>query len=144
MNDRVRGAVDGGRDPRRTFGGYLRGRSSRKEYWLLVGLLIALAFAVDSLPGAPSTSWGVGLLLFLQIRRLHDFGRTGWWAGLALLAPLGALPLLATMSEGGVLGIAGLITFAGILWIGVIRGDVDANRFGPPPPRGLKRMLLGQ
>ena len=63
-------------------------------------------------------------LLFLQIRRLHDFDYRGWW----LL--LGGIPLLGQ-----------LLTLA----IFFIPGSTSSNRFGNPPPKPsiMDYLLIG-
>ncbi|WP_269515028.1 DUF805 domain-containing protein [Brevundimonas subvibrioides] len=57
------------------------GRSSRGEYWLSIGGLVLLYLFVHAIAG-PSVASLVSLpvWLFTGVRRLHDFGSTGWWA----------------------------------------------------------------
>ncbi len=84
-----------------------RGRTSRSGYWLfvLVNLAVAIvAFVLDNTLNLNSDS-GVGpffVLVYIShlipqlsalVRRLHDIGRSGWWA-LLLLTGLGALVLV--------------------------------------------------
>jgi uncharacterized membrane protein YhaH (DUF805 family) len=118
-----------------------RGRSQRKEYWLFVLLqwllllpvgvvFVMLGGDVQKLLDAPFTLQGgagdmvqiIGLAAFLalvipflavQVRRLHDQDRTGWWILLGLV-PFGQFPLIALMCFDGTPG---------------------ANRFGPDPKR---------
>src|SRR5262245_8837751 len=58
---------------------WLRGRAGRAEYWLWTVVILAWAYlftwARDPLPlmVLQWTFW------FQMIRRLHDFGRSGWW-----------------------------------------------------------------
>ena len=94
-----------------------RGRASRGEYWWIV-LLNALALVVYSVllqaaggigPGAVGATPAANLvlnffrLLFLailvpniavQVRRLHDAGRRGWWSLLNLLPLFGWIALV--------------------------------------------------
>jgi len=77
------------------------GRACRSEFWyaMLFGVLAGLLAAfVDSLTQRSLASPALNLAflvpgLSLQVRRLHDFGRTGRWA----LAPVGAFLLLAAL-----------------------------------------------
>ena len=141
---------------------YLRGRASRKEYWLwflalfVTGLIFSLV----------SENLGSGMsfvFLAVQIRRLHDFGRSGWW-----LIPLSAIPLALPLTAFQ-LGLQGdtypfdpaqfakaegwsnmalvasmLFMLATYIWMGIQRGDAGDNRFGPTPPTDLKSIFLGR
>jgi uncharacterized membrane protein YhaH (DUF805 family) len=138
---------------------YLQGRSSRKEYWIGVALLllvgIGLAYAnVGGASGATTFLW-----ILVWNRRLHDIGQSGW----IILAPLGLM--IAATAAGLVLGgdellnafeysqkgsgpvtdrgawlFAGTvlvliaIQFGFTIWLGIKKGDPGDNRFGPPPP----------
>lgn len=62
-------------------------------------------------------------LLCLMVRRLHDMGRTGWWAMVSLIPVVNALLML-------------------YLFLG--DGDSFVNRYGTPnPPPGWLVMLVG-
>ena len=138
---------------------YLQGRSSRKEYWIGVALLlivgIGLAYAnVGGASGATTFLW-----ILIWNRRLHDIGKSGW----IILAPLGLM--IAVAIAGALLGgnellkafeysqkgtgpvtdrgatlFVGLvlallaIQFGFTIWLGIRKGDPGNNRFGPPPP----------
>lgn len=113
---------------------WLAGRSSRKEYWISVVVLFAASWIVGSIPRLQAGSTGLsGVLIVVQVRRLHDFGRTGWWALPATVAPLAALvPMVVTTFEVALL-VALAAELAVIAWIGAIAGDPQENRFGPAP-----------
>lgn len=148
---------------RRGFGPirYLKGRAGRKEYWIWFGVTCVLSLIMSFLPGEPSNSGLVVVFAAIQIRRLHDFGRSGWWVAPLLIVPL-LVPLVAFL-----LGLQGhrhlpeaeqfagaenwaytaaLVAVAGIVvvyvWMGVRRGDKGDNRFGPPPASDLKSIFL--
>ena len=113
---------------KRTFDFY--GRSNRKEYWLFI-----LMFAIQMAVGAgvdiaffngletyqqyelTGPAWGIVILgnmitsISVQVRRLHDINRTGWWVA------------------------ASIVPFAGIalLVFDLMPGTPDCNRFGQPP-----------
>ena len=119
-------------------GAGLRGRANRKEYWLYVGALLAVGMLLVEV--APILNLvGALVVLYAQVRRLHDFGRTGWWAGGALLLqiPLALILYYSLGEETGLLIGNGLILIP-IVWIGAIPGHPHENRFGPPP--GQRRL----
>lgn len=113
------------------------GRARRKEYWLwqllvavVTGVLVVLAKPVFD-PGMESTSYDISgfanqtfatiLILFLlavflptlavQVRRLHDSNKSGWWLLLSLT------------------GIGGLV----LLIFYLLDGTRGPNRFGADP-----------
>jgi uncharacterized membrane protein YhaH (DUF805 family) len=107
-----------------TFGG----RASRSEFWywflfsLLGGLVTEMldsAFFGTSIPSASPLNGIFNLILFLpslaiEVRRLHDINRTGWWLLIAFT----------------ILGIF-------LLWYWACKKGTDApNRFGPDPLSG--------
>jgi uncharacterized membrane protein YhaH (DUF805 family) len=105
-----------------------RGRSRRRDYWLFVAWqmpvvlgLLALGITVypgeegiDVLFGAPLAYAAVfGLpTLALQVRRLHDQDKSGWWLLVTLLPYLGLGWMLHLMLAQGTWG---------------------PNRYGPDP-----------
>lgn len=114
------------------------GRASVAEYWwfaLFVVLLWGALYFMASIVGSAGSSGGVGqaigaLLLGMSlvvlvvvialivpvvaitVRRLHDTGRTGWWA---LLLPV---PLLAVL----------------VYFFCLLPGNIGANKYGEQPP----------
>ncbi|MGH6998199.1 MAG: DUF805 domain-containing protein [Phenylobacterium sp.] len=142
---------------------YLKGRAGRKEYWVWFGVVCVLGLIISFLPGEPSNSGLTVVFAAVQIRRLHDFGRSGWWVAPLLIAPL-LVPIAAFL-----LGLQGhshlpeaeqfaraeswayaaaLVAIACLLvvyvWMGVRRGEPGDNRFGPPAASDLKSILLGR
>jgi uncharacterized membrane protein YhaH (DUF805 family) len=96
------------------------GRARRQEYWLfqlLYEILLGVAWVLDAmLYTGKMIPLILGLALFLpalavQIRRLHDLDRTGWWAPLRFVPILGLLMLVFCM----------------------LKGTEGPNRFGPDP-----------
>jgi uncharacterized membrane protein YhaH (DUF805 family) len=114
-------------------------RSSRREYWISLAVILAAGWALSVALHARSTAGLAALTLFLQFRRAHDFGRTGWWAGLGQLAPAPFFFLPLPLDINMIL--AGLCTIIVAIVFGVIPGDIGENRFGPPPPTQLKAMF---
>ena len=107
------------------------GRSPRKEYWMFVLLSIGIyliASILDGIAGMNGMIAGtygpitalVALGLFVptlavNIRRLHDSDRSGWWLLLGLVPMVGGIIVLVFM---------------------VLEGTRGANRFGADPKAG--------
>ena len=96
------------------------GRANRAEYWLFVlfcllgSLVIAIFEGTISDGDSTYLSAFFTLAVFLpslavQVRRLHDTDRTGWWAALALIPVVGSLILI---------------------WFCIQKGTAGTNRFG--------------
>jgi len=99
----------------------LRGRLSRRQFWLQMLLLWALFYGVWEVAALPPQGTGLWLingpmlwlLLTLCVRRLHDRNYAGWWL-LAVVVP--------------VFGAGWLV------WQLVMRRGLDqANRWGEDP-----------
>jgi uncharacterized membrane protein YhaH (DUF805 family) len=129
----------------------LDGRIGRRAFWLGFAAVAAVILVTDLL-----SRWiGVGMVLTLAllyplvavvVKRLHDRGRSGWWAAL-LAAPLGAGVLAAAAARiagvgeeaidraatGGIW--AGLVVVIAVLIVelGLRRGKPGYTEHGPPP-----------
>ncbi|EGY02090.1 hypothetical protein AZA_88153 [Nitrospirillum viridazoti Y2] len=108
----------------------IRGRVTRREYWLKYALpwvgLFLLVVSVGSLT-ADSTghnAWAGWVLILVlvvstwtgiavQVKRLHDRGLSGWFSLVGFIPILGEYWLAAQ--------------------VGFMRGERGANRFGPDP-----------
>lgn len=115
------------------------GRAGRLRFWLGLGVLMAGFLALEALalyeylPGAIALIGYLALAymgLCLLAKRLHDRGRSGWWAGLVLLAFVMVWPWPVMIWD-----------FAGFVVLGwalvellMLRGEDGHNRFGPPTP----------
>jgi len=137
------------------------GRAPRAEYWwynLAVSVGGVLLSFVDREIGGPvigmygpiSLLYILGLIipgLAVFVRRLHDTGRSGWWAlfrlggyaftiiGLTKADPGRAIASLGGLSTAAVmaLGIIWLMGAVAVLIFLIMQGDAGANRFGPDP-----------
>ncbi|MGV9005395.1 MAG: DUF805 domain-containing protein [Brevundimonas sp.] len=86
-----------------------KGRAGRSEFWwYVVASIVAATVAsiLDSMFGKGLFSAVVILGNFLpylavQVRRLHDTGRSGWWLLIALVPVLGMILLLFWWSKKG-------------------------------------------
>lgn len=78
------------------------GRASRSAYWWFALFMFIIALVVD-IVGAASGSTGIQyvvdvvifvLTLALQVRRLHDTNRTGFWWFISIIPIVGSIVLL--------------------------------------------------
>lgn len=97
------------------------GRARRKEYWYfyLVNLVVSLMLALIDFQSGTAYLFGglYSLGIFLpglgvEIRRLHDIGRSGWWLFIGLVPLVGPIIL--------------------IIWLAT-KGDTRPNDYGPSP-----------
>ena len=162
------------------------GRASRAEFWwfflfimvsvfaMYMVLIVTMVGAAAGASGAPPSAGllgaigivGIGMLLLwlamfipmlaVQVRRLHDTGRSGWWLGgywllyLVYLAMLvGSIGTSLAGAAGGVapppdasgplfiattiLGLVMFIYAIALLVFFCLPGTPGANRFGPDP-----------
>jgi len=141
-----------------------RGRASRSEFWWfsLFTLIVQLATSGFEVIGGLVSLALLLPGLAVHVRRLHDTDRRGWWVlwpALAFGTALGVFIVFAistafdiinpdewdpqTAFEGasgitlaiiGAALLAGIVTSVMNLVFLMQRSDVNANRFGPPPP----------
>jgi uncharacterized membrane protein YhaH (DUF805 family) len=114
------------------------GRLSRSHFLIGAAFLIAVT-SIYEVWVAGLIHWLTGWFVYPALlysgacvlsKRLHDRGRSGWWAALVLFA------LVAVWEHS-----FGAIVFALVLvWaaieLGVMQGETGANRFGPSPMAG--------
>lgn len=96
---------------------------------------VILAFELyQRLPGLAHwiTGWAVYPILIcaaasILSKRLHDFGRAGWWSAFPILA----YPWIRPWPEGLWAGIClGVVLWYGV-WLTLWPGQREFNRFGP-------------
>lgn len=128
--------------------GWFRGRAGRREYWMQILALFIISYGLGFLPPAPRLWLTLVLtlmLMFVQVRRVHDLGRSGWWAVAATVVPaVLIIPVMRVASLGVTMVTAIFLELILLLAIGVPPGDADDNPFGPPPPYSMKRVLTGR
>lgn len=97
------------------------GRASRTEYWMftlftvIVSIVLTVVDRAIGTGGVLAGLYSLAVLLpsiGVLIRRLHDTGRTGWWALIALVPIIGGLILLVFM---------------------ILDSEPDTNQYGPNP-----------
>lgn len=131
-------------------GRYVFGRWNRATYlvWLTVQLVIALAAIGFTFVSFPWGAFVAPLVILFSgvvtaIPRLHDVGRSGWWAARAV-ALWCALQVFTMLSAG--LSLPTIVTFsvipaALIALLALWPGDPRPNRFGEPPRPGFAKPL---
>jgi uncharacterized membrane protein YhaH (DUF805 family) len=130
MSDRLQD-VASGRTKVLGGGNWLKGRSNRRQYWVLVGPVIVVQ-SVLGLVGAASAGRVLSVIITLAaIRRFHDLGRSGWLiVGVNVGAPvLGFAAKAILPSEGSLIGPCAYLIAIAIL--GAIPGQAGENQFGP-------------
>lgn len=140
------------------------GRASRLAYWrmqlLATGVLVVMwvvtifvAMGAGDLAAIPLILMIPVLipLLAVCVRRLHDRNKSGWWLLIFWVAPFACLWAAQALTEAaptgvvpalGVIALALFLEIWGLFEIGLLRGSPGENRFGPPPPSGLRRRGL--
>ncbi len=116
------------------------GRLARTPFLVATAILIAVAAVYEAWAGA-AIHWMTGWFVYPALlyagacvlsKRLHDRGRSGWWAALVLFALVAVWP-----APHGVGAFAFMLI---LLWaavdLGAMHGEAGANRFGPSPLAG--------
>lgn len=115
------------------------GRIGRTPFLIAAAVLIILLAVYEAAVSGPLhwiTGWVVYPVLFfcaacVLSKRLHDRGKSGWWAALILFAFLMVWPY-----PEGVLDFIGLIVIAwAAIELALMPGEQGANRYGANPQR---------
>jgi uncharacterized membrane protein YhaH (DUF805 family) len=129
----------------------LDGRIGRKAFWIGFGVVLAgLLLADVAARGVGAASLLLLVLLYpliaVLVKRLHDRGRSGWWAAV-VASPLAVGVLAAAVARIVGLGEEGIVGAAtGGIWVavwvlaglavvelGFRRGRPGYTEHGPPP-----------
>lgn len=132
--------MNGGIDWRELFSSST-GRASRGPAWIGVAALFFISALYESVAGATLrlvTFWFVYPLLLASAacvlsKRLHDRGRSGWWAALVLFA----LVMIWPTAHGARAILAVPVMIWGVVELGAMAGEQGANRFGPNPAQPI-------
>jgi uncharacterized membrane protein YhaH (DUF805 family) len=123
---------------------WFQGRAGRREYWTQIAFLFVVSYLMAGASPILKLVLTV-ILMLIQIRRVHDLGRSAWWAVAATVAPILLIVPVLRVASLDVATITGVVfELILLLVIGVPPGDPDDNRFGPPPPYTLRRVLTGR
>ena len=117
------------------------GRLARTPFWIVAGVLLGLAVLYEAVAGDSLhlvTGWVVyPALLYCAAcvlsKRLHDRGRSGWYAALVLAALIAIWTAPLKFTDF----IFAMVLVWATIELAVMRGEVGANRFGPSPVRAV-------
>ena len=128
----------------------LKGRTSRYDYWsfvlinFIVGCVLGYMEGIQGKPAALSGAYSIFMLLpsvAIQVRRLHDINKSGWWiGGLLLFFTCASVAQGIWEYNGHVTNDAYTATISIItcVWAFVLlffyirKGDAEDNRYGEP------------
>lgn len=118
------------------------GRASRLPSILAAAALLTLAALYEAAVEDPIPRLLTGVVVYPVLiycgacvlsKRLHDRGRSGWWAALILVSIIACWP--------HPIGFFDFLFFLVLVWAGVelavMPGEPGANRYGPNPLRPL-------
>jgi uncharacterized membrane protein YhaH (DUF805 family) len=113
------------------------GRAPRGAFLIGAGTLFLVSVLYEALAGPlikVATFWFMYPALFWSAacvvsKRLHDRGRSGWWAALVLVA----LALVWPSTHGVWTVFAGPVLVWSVVELMILPGEQGANRFGPSP-----------
>jgi uncharacterized membrane protein YhaH (DUF805 family) len=123
--------------------GAFQGRTNRATYWVWFAGLVAL-IVLANLIHTP-IPLGEVLILLIGVPRLHDVGRTGWWAGGVLI--VFELVAVLTLFKSIPLEVAGgvyVVFFGLVILLGAWPGTPGPNKFGNRPRRGVGNIFAAR
>ncbi|MEI9964106.1 MAG: DUF805 domain-containing protein [Caulobacteraceae bacterium] len=115
------------------------GRLSRAPFLIAAAVLLGAAALYESV-ASPGVRWVTGwvvypFLVFCGVsviaKRLHDRGRSGWWAALVLVAVIAVWTPPQSYADF----LFSLVLIWAAIELGAMPGEQGANRFGPNPLR---------
>jgi uncharacterized membrane protein YhaH (DUF805 family) len=113
------------------------GRTARAPAWIAIAVLLGVSALYETAAVSTVkflTFWFVDPLLLASgacviAKRLHDRGRSGWWAALVLFA----FVLVWPSPHGARAVIALPVLIWAVVELGLLPGEPGVNRFGPSP-----------
>jgi uncharacterized membrane protein YhaH (DUF805 family) len=118
------------------------GRAARAPSWIAALILLVAGAAYDNF-APPALHWITGWFVYPPLfycatcvlsKRLHDRGRSGWWAALVLVAVLAIWPEPGR-AFGPLAFLFGLVVAWAAIELGAMPGETGANRYGQNPLR---------
>jgi len=118
-----------------------QGRTARTPFLIAAAVLLGLAALYESVIGATVTlHWVTGWFVYPALfycgacvlsKRLHDRGRSGWWAAVILFGTVAIWPQPVGFFDF----LFGLVLVWAAVELGVMAGEAGTNRYGPNPLR---------
>lgn len=119
----------------------LKYRMNRPTYWLcyvLCMVVVSFLAYIGKLNGGMEMA-----MVLVGVPRLHDIGRSGWLVGAVIAAEI--IIILAAVFVGAsvdTIEFTGGVIFLSIavlgVWLGIVPGETDANKWGEPPNAGVQ------
>jgi uncharacterized membrane protein YhaH (DUF805 family) len=115
------------------------GRAARTPSWIAALTLLILAALYEAVAG-PTLHWITGWFVYPPLfycgacvlsKRLHDRGRSGWWAALVLIATVAVWPQPSSFFDF----FFTLVLIWAAVDLGAMPGEAGTNRYGPNPLR---------
>jgi uncharacterized membrane protein YhaH (DUF805 family) len=115
------------------------GRLARAPFMITAAVLVLTGWLYEALV-APPARWVIGILVYpflifcglsICAKRLHDRGRSGWWAGVVLLA----VSAVWTTQQNFLNFLFVLVLVWAAVELCAMPGEQGANRYGPNPLR---------
>lgn len=122
------------------------GRVNRAPFLVAAAILLGLGAVYES-GVSPALHWMTGWLVYPALiycgacalsKRLHDRGRSGWWAAMVLFALVG---FWSGPNDFFDFLFAAILIWAAVE-LGVMPGEPGANRYGPNPLRPAPRTVV--
>lgn len=117
------------------------GRTPRAQAWIGAAVLVGAATLYEALVGEfGALHWLTGWFVYPALifcgacvlsKRLHDRGRSGWWAALILFATAAVWPQPSHFFDF----LFTLVLIWAVVELGVMPGEAGANRYGANPLR---------
>ena len=113
------------------------GRSGRTPFLIAATVLVVAAAVYEAVVGSV-LHWLTGWFVYPALiycgacvlsKRLHDRGRSGWWAALILFALLAVWPRPVGFFDF----LFALTLIWAVVELGLMGGEQGGNRFGPSP-----------
>ncbi len=113
------------------------GRLARTPFLIAAAVLLGVAVLYEAIAGY-TLHWLTGWVVYPALlfsgacvlsKRLHDRGRSGWWALLILVAVIAVWP----QPEHFLDFMFCLVIAWAVVELGVMGGEQGANRYGPNP-----------
>jgi uncharacterized membrane protein YhaH (DUF805 family) len=115
-------------------------RTNRASYWVSIAIVVVLYGAISLVaPKPPPIAETV--IAVIAIPRLHDIGKSAWYAGAVFLAEIVVVTVsFATLPPKHAFGARRtfvIIVVGLLIWLGCIPSDRNTNKYGEPPRSGI-------
>jgi uncharacterized membrane protein YhaH (DUF805 family) len=121
------------------------GRVNRATYWAQI-CLFSFLYAIFSALLKQGVHLQEVVLAFVCVPRLHDIEKSGWaflaGAAVELIGAIASVTVLPVDNQYVGLGITTIFVTCLVVWLGIIPGEAEPNRFGAAPPSGVAIKII--